>query len=124
MFSINCKARYVRNNNLKGVMAWTIDTDDFKGTACSGGGDMDDKIYESVSYPLLRTLNFALTDTDKTAEENSNGNESTDRHPKKPHPRRNLPEQEEENKSNFATIISWNLPFLLLCLYFAVNQVN
>lgn len=42
------QAEYAFDEGLAGVMAWSIDTDDFNGT-CGGS-----------TYPLLRTLNNAL----------------------------------------------------------------
>ena len=40
---------YISRQGLGGVMVWSIDTDDFTGSAC-GGPD----------FPLLRTINNAL----------------------------------------------------------------
>lgn len=41
-------------------MAWTIDTDDFSGTACGSVKDNEDKNDDKITYPLLRTINFAF----------------------------------------------------------------
>lgn len=46
--SIRVKSQYAFDNNLAGVMIWSIDTDDFRGV-CGG-----------PRYPLLRTINNAL----------------------------------------------------------------
>ena len=46
--SITIKANYAFKKNLAGVMAWSIETDDFKGL-CGG-----------ATFPLLRSINHAL----------------------------------------------------------------
>ncbi|TRY70996.1 hypothetical protein TCAL_02426 [Tigriopus californicus] len=46
--SIRVKSEYAYDNNLAGVMIWSIDTDDFRGN-CGG-----------PRFPLLRTINKAL----------------------------------------------------------------
>lgn len=46
--SIRLKTQFAHDHGLAGVMAWSIDTDDFKGT-CGG-----------PRFPLLRTINYAL----------------------------------------------------------------
>lgn len=43
------KAKYVDENNLGGVMIWSIDTDDFHGN-CHG-----------ISFPLVKTINLVLS---------------------------------------------------------------
>uniref|UniRef100_W8B3L3 Acidic mammalian chitinase n=1 Tax=Ceratitis capitata TaxID=7213 RepID=W8B3L3_CERCA len=46
--SIGLKAQYAKDNNLGGVMVWSLETDDFR-NLCSGG-----------KYPLLQTINRIL----------------------------------------------------------------
>ncbi|XP_017477717.1 PREDICTED: chitinase-3-like protein 1 [Rhagoletis zephyria] len=48
--SISLKAQYVKDNNLAGVMLWSLESDDFRGI-CSG-----------EKYPLLQTINRVLFD--------------------------------------------------------------
>ncbi|XP_018787057.1 PREDICTED: chitinase-3-like protein 1 [Bactrocera latifrons] len=48
--SIFLKAQYVRDNDLAGVMVWSLESDDFRGTC---GGE---------KYPLLQTINRVLFD--------------------------------------------------------------
>ena len=48
--SIRMKTEFAHDNGLAGVMTWSIDTDDFRGS-CGGR-----------RYPLLRTINKALYD--------------------------------------------------------------
>ncbi|CAB4059746.1 E3.2.1.14 [Lepeophtheirus salmonis] len=49
--SLRVKAEYAHDNNLAGVMTWSIDTDDFRGNC---------KSHKGLKYPLLRVLNNAL----------------------------------------------------------------
>ncbi len=46
--SIRLKSKFAYDHGLAGVMTWSIDTDDFRGV-CGG-----------PKYPLLRTINHAL----------------------------------------------------------------
>nr|XP_036215864.1 chitinase-like protein 3 [Bactrocera oleae] len=48
--SIGLKAQYVKDNDLAGVMLWSLESDDFRGTC---GGE---------KYPLLQTINRVLYD--------------------------------------------------------------
>ncbi|CAL8109498.1 unnamed protein product [Orchesella dallaii] len=55
--SVASKVEFAIGSRLKGVLAWTIDTDDFKGTACQANEEGGAK----VTYPLLRTINYEFT---------------------------------------------------------------
>lgn len=48
-------------------MAWTIDTDDFSGTACGSVKDDEDNTDSKITYPLLRTINFAISSDEGNA---------------------------------------------------------
>lgn len=54
------QVNFALEQNLKGIMAWTIDTDDFKGTACQR--NEDDQV---ITYPVLRTINYATFNYEK-----------------------------------------------------------
>ncbi|XP_070601501.1 chitinase-3-like protein 2 [Erythrolamprus reginae] len=43
--SVQIKVQYAKNNNLGGIMVWTLDQDDFSGTSCNKG-----------NYPLLAAI--------------------------------------------------------------------
>ncbi|XP_007426461.1 chitinase-3-like protein 1 [Python bivittatus] len=47
--SVQAKVRYAKDNNLGGVMVWTLDLDDFSGTFCKKG-----------NYPLLAAIKNEL----------------------------------------------------------------
>ena len=49
--SVRLKAEFAADMQLGGVMVWSVETDDFKGL-CSNA---------TIKYPLLRTLNSALS---------------------------------------------------------------
>lgn len=51
--SIKIKTQFAYDQGLAGVMVWSIDTDDFKGL-CGG-----------PRYPLLRTINNALYESEQ-----------------------------------------------------------
>jgi GH18 family chitinase len=50
---------YAKNQNLAGVMVWSIDTDDFQGRCASLHGDMNP--LDGRDYPLMRSINAVLT---------------------------------------------------------------
>jgi len=56
--SVRLKAEFAFDMKLGGVMVWSVETDDFKGL-CSNG---------TIKYPLLRTLNTALSKKEKGEE--------------------------------------------------------
>ena len=48
--SVHIKAQFAHDENLAGVMVWSVETDDFRGK-CGGG-----------KFPLIRSINKALHD--------------------------------------------------------------
>ncbi|XP_043279576.1 probable chitinase 2 [Venturia canescens] len=66
------KAAYVTKMRLAGVMIWSIDTDDFRGDCSKLHADVLDPLISS-DYPLMRSINLALT---KSTEIDDNSIES------------------------------------------------
>ncbi|XP_034946188.1 probable chitinase 2 isoform X2 [Chelonus insularis] len=62
--SLRIKVQFVKQIKLAGVMVWSIDTDDFLGE-CASIHDNISGISQNMDYPLMRTINFALTETPK-----------------------------------------------------------
>ncbi|ODM94562.1 putative chitinase 2 [Orchesella cincta] len=90
--SVTSKVNFAIEKKLKGVLAWTIDTDDFKGTACSGNGDSSET---RVTYPLLRTINSELAKDAEKARETTGGAFRDDKHD---HDNENSKDQDKKNK--------------------------
>lgn len=66
--SVTLKAEFSFDMKLGGVMVWSVETDDFKGL-CSNG---------SIKFPLLRTLNTALSKKEKGEEREKGEEEACD----------------------------------------------
>ncbi|XP_063217646.1 probable chitinase 2 [Bacillus rossius redtenbacheri] len=58
--SLTEKVKFAMRNDIGGVMAWSIDTDDFHGDCKRYQAD-DNAI--KISYPLMRSVNKAITET-------------------------------------------------------------
>ncbi|XP_059475812.1 probable chitinase 2 [Neocloeon triangulifer] len=72
--SVAKKATYAIEEDLGGVMVWSIDTDDFRGD-CSGDGGSGQE--QRVYYPLVRAMNAAMTNALKHKNENQHIEETT-----------------------------------------------
>ena len=49
------QTNYIKSSGFGGVMLWSLDLDDFRGTACQPRGSQ-----RPVKYPLLKAVNKAL----------------------------------------------------------------
>jgi len=54
--SVKTKVEFGKTLGLGGYAAWPITSDDFKGNLCGGSRDQ-----KAVNFPLLRTINAALS---------------------------------------------------------------
>ncbi|XP_015515301.2 probable chitinase 2 [Neodiprion lecontei] len=69
--SMMMKADYAAEMKLAGVMVWSIDTDDFLGTCANINAEKLDPLL-GLDYPLMRSINFALSRAPSSHDSNDN----------------------------------------------------